>query len=46
MLKEVLIKKNDEAYIAVFLKNHYYLQISLAKAKVFERQLKHDLALI
>ena len=39
------MKDNNTSYNKIFINNPLYLEISLYRAKVYNRQLKHDLAL-
>lgn len=45
ILRSALVKIDSKEYNNVFMGHPYYMEITLLKAKVFNRQLRHDLAL-
>jgi hypothetical protein len=45
ILRNTLLKVDNKAYNAVYVNNPLYIEINLHKAKIFNRQLKHDIAL-
>jgi tetratricopeptide (TPR) repeat protein len=45
ILKNALVKMDTQEYNNIFMNHPYYMDISIQKVKIFNRQLKHDLAL-
>lgn len=45
ILRNALLKVDNKQYNSVFVSNPLYIEINLHKAKIFNRQMKHDLAL-
>ena len=45
ILRTALLKVDSKQYNLVFVNHPLYAEINIFKAKIFNRQLKHDLAL-
>ena len=45
VLKSCLVKLENDSYNEIFMQHPYYLDIHLHRIKIYNRQLKHDMAL-
>jgi hypothetical protein len=45
ILRNTLLKVDNKAYNTILVSNPLYIEINLHRAKIYNRQLKHDMAL-